>query len=82
MKYIALIFSVMLTATPAFAGCVDLKKGNTFTMTRVDPFFRITNTVSSDGTVLEVSERKRNGPIRKVTTTYWNGVIAVDRKSS
>ena len=71
-----------LAATSASAGCVDLTKGNSFTLTRVNPLFEVTNTVSEDGTVVEKRRMKRDGTLEKVTTTYWNGVIAVDRKSN
>lgn len=83
MKYFALLFfSVSLTVAPAFASCVDITKGSSFSLTRNDPYFKVTNTVSNDGTVIEKSESRQNGSTQKVTTTYWNGVIAVNRKSS
>lgn len=71
-----------LVAAPALANCVDLTKGSSFTMTREEPSFAVTNTVSDDGTVLEQREMTRNGTVEKVATTYWNGVFPVDRKSS
>lgn len=71
----------LLLAGPVFASCVDLTNGNSFTLTREQPLFAVTNTVSGDGTVLEQREMIRNGTVEKVATTYWNGVIAVDRKS-
>lgn len=83
MKYFYLLaISVSLLASPAFAGCINLKKGGSFSLTRNDPHFAVTNTVSNDGTVIEEREMRKNGSTQKVTTTYWNGVIAVDRVSS
>jgi hypothetical protein len=70
------------TAVPAFAGCIDLKTGNSFSLTRYEPRFTVTNTVSVDGSVVEEREMIRNGSVERAMTTYWNGVIAVDRKSS
>lgn len=79
-----LCFSSLFTllAGPTFASCIDLSNGNSFTLTREQPRFAVTNTVSDDGTVLEQREMIRNGMVEKVATTYWNGVIAVDRKST
>jgi hypothetical protein len=68
-------------AAPAFAGCVDLAKGNSFSMTRHEPYISLSNTVSDDATVIEEKETKRNGSVQKITTTYWNGVVAIDRKA-
>lgn len=73
---------VAFVAGPVFANCVDLTKGSSFNLTRKEPLFAVTNTVSDDGTVLEQREMIRNGTVEKVATTYWNGVVAVDRKSS
>lgn len=75
--YIFLAFATV----PAFAGCIDLTKGNSFSLVRNEPRFEVINTVSEDGSVTEEREMSRNGSIQKLTTTYWNGVIAVDRKS-
>ncbi len=65
----------------AVGACIDLSKGNSFTLTRNDPFFEVTNKVISDGTVIEERVMQKDGATQKVTTTYWNGVIAIDRKS-
>ena len=72
----------VLFAGPVFASCTDLTNGNSFTLTREQPRFAVTNTIAKDGTVLEQREMIRNGTVEKVATKYWNGVIAVDRKSS
>ena len=80
-NFCATIFLAVLAA-PAFAGCIDLTKGNSFSLTRNNPHFQVTNTISDDGSVTEQREMSRNGAIERTTTTYWNGVIAVDRKSS
>lgn len=82
MHIALLIFSLSLTVAPALANCVDLTKGGSYSLTRNDPYFQIINTVSSDGTVTELNRRLQNGSIQIILTTYWNGVIAVNRKSS
>lgn len=69
-------------AVPATAGCINLASGSSFILTRDEPRFVVSNTVSVDGTVIEEREMTRSGSVEKVTTTYWNGVVAVDRKSS
>lgn len=69
-------------SVPAFADCIDLTKGSSFSLTRDEPRFEVTNTVSVDGSVIEEREMTRNGSLEKITTTYWNGVIAVDRITS
>jgi hypothetical protein len=69
-------------AVPAIAGCINLASGSAFILTRDEPRFLVSNTVSVDGSVIEERVMTRNGSAEKVTTTYWNGVIAVDRKSS
>lgn len=69
-------------AVPAFADCIDLARGSSFSLTRDEPRFAVANTVMTDGSVIEEREVTRNGSVEKVSTTYWNGVIAVDRKSS
>lgn len=69
-------------APPAFAGCIDLSNGNSFSLVRNEPHLAVTNTISGDGSVVEEREMSRNGAIQSVTTTYWNGIIAVDRKSA
>lgn len=69
-------------AVPATADCINLASGSSFVLTRDEPRFVVTNTVSLDGTVIEEREMIRAGLVEKVTTTYWNGVVAIDRKSS
>lgn len=76
------LVAVLLGVAPAFAACIDLGKGNSFSMVRKDPYFEVTNNVLSDGTVREERETRRNGAVQRVTTTYWNGLIAVDRRSA
>ena len=71
-----------ILAVPATAGCINLARGRSFILTRDEPRFVVSNTVSVDGTVIEEREMTRSGSVEKVTTTYWNGVVAVDRKSS
>jgi hypothetical protein len=81
-KHFALqLFFVSLTSAPAFAACLDLTKGNSFTLIRNNPYFKVINTISNDRTVTETRVTKRDGKTQRVTTTYWNGLIAVDRKS-
>lgn len=82
LRKLSLSALLALLAGPAFANCIDLTKGSSFTLTREEPSFVVTNKVSDDGTVLEQREMTRNGKVEKVVTTYWNGVVAVDRKSS
>ncbi|MDE4174760.1 hypothetical protein PXK01_11385 [Phaeobacter sp. PT47_59] len=71
-----------LVAGPALSNCIDLTKGSSFNLTREEPRFTVTNTVFDDGTVLEQREIIRSGKVETVITTYWNGVVPVDRKSS
>lgn len=83
MKRFSLVgFVVFLMGAPAFAGCVDLSKSGSYTLTRADPYFEVTNKIANDGTITEERVTKRDGSTQRITTTYWNGVIAVDRKSS
>ncbi len=77
----AIGFSVAL-ASPVFAECVDLTSSDSFTLTRTTPLFQVTNAISDDGTITAVREMRRTNAIEQVTTTYWNGVIAIDRKSA
>lgn len=73
--------ALTLATAPGFAGCVDLSGSGPFSLTRHEPYFKITNTISDDGQVTEERVARRNGSTDKVTTRYWNGVIAVDRQS-
>ena len=79
-----LVLSTFLvgTAAPTIAACVDLTKGTSFSLTRDAPRFAVTNTISPDGSVIEERQMTRNGSVENVTTTYWTGIIAVDRKSA
>ncbi|WP_170335824.1 hypothetical protein [Ruegeria arenilitoris] len=77
-----LFIFLCLTTNKALANCVDLTKGNSFSLTRNIPLFEITNIVAEDGTVVEQRRMQRDGSIERVETTYWNGVIAVDRRSN
>jgi len=76
-----LVFLVSSTSL-AFGACIDLSKGNSFTLTRNDPLFEVTNKLMNDGTVKEERVMHKDGSTQKVSTTYWNGVIPIDRKSS
>lgn len=82
-KTIAALLGVLLVATPVeiLADCVDLSKSKSFTLTRKTPYFEVSNKILSDGSVIEDRHMIKNGVKEKVKTTYWNGVIAVDRKS-
>ena len=79
--FLLVIFCSVFAASPVLAGCIDLTKTDSFSLTRNAPYFKVTNTVSDDGTVTEVRESTRNRLTEQVITTYWNGVIAVDRRS-
>ncbi|WP_299424849.1 hypothetical protein [uncultured Shimia sp.] len=74
--------SVLSFSVEVSAACANLRDGNTFTVTRNQPFLQTTSTVQADGSVLEHRSQTRNGKTEKITTTYWNGVAAMDRKSS
>jgi hypothetical protein len=83
MKYfLRTIFSLVVLGSPVFADCVDLTQSGSFSLKRNAPYLAVTNSVSDDGTVTEVSDTTQNGSAQRVTTTYWNGVIAVDRRSN
>ncbi|MCE0504710.1 hypothetical protein LR948_05060 [Roseivivax sp. GX 12232] len=72
----------IFSSSIAFAACVDLSKGNNFTLTRTNPFFEVTNRVMNDGTLEEKRVSKVDGSTLRVTLTYWQGVIPVDRKTA
>jgi hypothetical protein len=83
LKVAALSVSGFLSFSEvAIAECTNLRDGNAFTLTRSQPFLQTAVVVQTDGTVLERRSQTRNGKTEKVTTTYWNGVVAMDRKSS
>jgi hypothetical protein len=73
--------AIIFTTTDALAECVNLDRSQTYSLTRHDPYFSVTNTISNDGTVKEIRDYQANGTTEHVETTYWNGVIAVDRQS-
>ncbi|MCG3268910.1 hypothetical protein [Yoonia sp. I 8.24] len=73
--------AIVFTATAGQAECVTLDRSQTYSLTRHDPYFSVTNTVSNDGTVREIRESQMNGVTAHVETIYWNGVIAIDRQS-
>lgn len=79
--FFSAFFVFQLAAAPTLANCVDLSKGNSFSLIRNDPYFAVSNVVSSDGSVIEKRKMTQNGLSQSVTTTYWNGVVPVDRKS-
>ena len=82
LRIAAHLAAVLIYVSPAFAACVDLRDGNSFSMVRKAPFFAVTNTILSDGTVREEREVRREGAVQRVTTTYWSGLFAVDRRSA
>ncbi len=82
MKFLfSCLFWIVCTSSAVFAGCMDLTKGNAFRLTRNDPHMQVINTIKNDGTVIEQRLTKKGGAVQKVTTTYWNGVVPVSRKS-
>ena len=81
IKHVCLLALALSATSPAHAECLDLSDGNSFTLTRNAPFLEVQNTVSSNGTVIEERVMQKDGSTQKVTTTYWNGLIAVDRQS-
>ena len=72
---------LVLIALPSFAECVDLKGSSSFELARDEPQFLVTKRVLGDGSVLEERRMTVNGVVEEVETVYWNGVIAIDRKS-
>lgn len=81
ITYVSLLVLALIATSPAHAKCLNLSDGNSFTLTRNAPFLEVKNSVSSNGTVIEERVMQKDGLTQKVTTTYWNGLIAVDRQS-
>lgn len=78
---IAALVALILSSAPASAGCAKLDGASQITLTRDDPFFKVAYDISPDGTVTEQRDQAtRDGGRMHVTTTYWAGVIPVDRK--
>lgn len=83
MKFIfAGAIATFVGVVPAFSECLDLSNQSAFSLTRNDPYLKVSNEMAEDGTVTETKVITRDGVTEQSTTEYWNGVIAIDRKSS
>lgn len=78
----AVFVAATLSASSVSAACVDLSKGNRFILTRNTPHFQVENVISADGSVSEDRVMEKGGARETVQTAYWNGIMAVDRKSA